>query len=556
MLSAYKHFPVCTIIRRKFSLKEYVITKLMKRKFRVSNVLLISLYLSAVIIFFGCKKDPVLPTIATVAPANITSVSATAGGNITSDGRALVTERGICWALTANPTFDNNKIASGTGDGIFSVDLTGLQLATTYYVRAYAINSVGTAYGEDEEFTTLAVTPTITTREIGAVSWTTATSGGINISDGGSAITARGVCWSTSSGPVVGGSHTEDGSGTSAFVSNLTGLTANTLYYFRAYATNSMGTTYGNELSFRTSSVAVPSLTTAAVTGVSLNEAVSGGNNIIQNGSDILDKGICWNTSGNPTTSGPHVSAGTGTARFSADIDGLNPSTIYYVRAYARNSAGLGYGPQMTFSTSASDIDGNIYRTVIIGDQLWMQSDLRTTRYRGGAAIPFVEEDDAWKDLTTAACCWYNNTQPQAGSGYGLIYNWYVVETEALCPTGWHVPTDGEFMVLERHLGMTSAQYNGTGWRGTDQGNQLKATSTWVPSTGTNSSGFTALGEGYRYGLLGNFADYGVVGYWWTSTLHWDTTKALYRRLDSNEARVYREGVIFAGGKSVRCIKD
>ena len=181
----------------------------MKRKFRISNVLLISLYLSAVFILSGCKKDPVLPTIATVAPANITSASATAGGNITSDGRALVTERGICWALTANPTVDNDKIASGTGDGIFSADITGLHLATTYHVRAYAINSVGTAYGEDKEFTTLALTPAVTTREIGAVSWTTATSGGINISDGGSAITARGVCWGTSSGPVVGGSHSE-----------------------------------------------------------------------------------------------------------------------------------------------------------------------------------------------------------------------------------------------------------------------------------------------------------------------------------------------------------
>jgi uncharacterized protein (TIGR02145 family) len=212
----------------------------------------------------------------------------------------------------------------------------------------------------------------------------------------------------------------------------------------------------------------------------------------------------------------------------------------------------------MTFSTSASDIDDNVYRTVIIGDQLWMQSDLRTTHFSGGSAIPFVEDDEEWLNLTTYACCWYNNTPPAAGSGYGLIYNWYAVETEALCPTGWHVPTDEEFKVLERHLGMTPAQYDGTGWRGTDQGSQMKSTSSlaWVPSTGTNSSGFTALGEGYRYGVLGNFADYGTVGYWWTSTLHWDTTKALYRRLDSIEARIYREGVIFAGGKSVRCIKD
>ena len=530
----------------------------MKRKFRISNVLLISLYLSAVIIFFGCKKDPVLPTIATSAPANITSSSATTGGNITSDGRASVTDRGICWALTANPTVENNKIASGTGDGIFSADISGLQLATTYHVRAYAVNSVGTAYGEDKEFTTLAVTPAITTREIGTVSWTTATSGGINISDGGAAITARGICWSTSSGPLATGSHTEDGSGTSAFVSNLTELTPNTVYYVRAYATNIMGTTYGNELSFRTSPVTVPSLTTEAVTAVTLNGAVSGGNNIVQNGGEILDKGVCWDTNENPTTSDNHKSAGTGTARFSTDIDGLDPATIYYVRAYARNSAGINYGPQVAFSTSASDIDGNIYRTVIIGTQLWMQSDLKTTHYRGGTEIPFVTDNDAWKDLTTAACCWFNNTQPLAGSGFGLIYNWHAVGAGGLCPTGWHVPTDNDFKVMERFLGMTQAQYDDTGWRGTNQGNQLKAADdTWLPSTGTNSSGFSALGEGYRWGVDGSFNNYEVVGYWWTSTLHWsDATKAVYRRLDSVEARVYREGVIFAGGKSVRCIKD
>ena len=527
----------------------------MKRKFRISNVLLISLYLSAVIILFGCKKDPVLPTIATVAPANITSGSATAGGNITSDGRASITDRGICWGLTANPTIDNNKITSGTGDGIFSADITGLQLATTYHVRAYAVNSVGTAYGEDFEFTTLAVTPAITTREIGAVSWTTATSGGINISDGGSAITARGVCWGTASGPVVGGFHTVDGSGTSAFASNLTELTPNTTYYVRAYATNSMGTTYGNELSFRTSPVTVPSLTTDAATGITLDAAVSGGRSINSNGGDITEKGVCWDTSPNPTTSDFSSSAGSGTGNFSAEMEGLNHSTIYYVRAYARNSAGIGYGPQMTFSTSASDIDGNVYRTVIIGDQLWMQSDLRTTHFRGGDEIPFVTGNSAWSSLTTPACCWYNNT-PQ-GSGFGLIYNWYTVETEALCPTGWHVPTDEEFKTLERFLGMTVAESNDSDYRGTDEGNKLKSTMTWLPNIGTNSSGFTALGEGYRYGVDGSFYNFGVVGYWWTSSYHWDgTTKALYRRLDSNEARIYREGVILAGGKSVRCLKD
>ena len=317
----------------------------MKRKFRISSVLLTSLYLSAVVFLSGCKKDPVLPTISTVAPAEVTSTSAVAGGNVLSDGRAAITERGICWSESANPTVDDNKkIVNESGTGVFSVDITGLEKATTYHVRAFAVNSVGISYGEDLQFTTLATPPAISTRAIGEISWTTATSGGSGLSDGGSDITAKGICWSTSSGPVVSGQHTVDGTGPGDFVSSLTDLTPNTLYYVRSYATNSQGTTYGNEVSFRTLQVVVPSLTTNAATGVTLTEAVSGGNSISENGAAVLEKGICWNTTGNPTTSGPHASSGTGTGNFTVNIDGLSPSTVYYVRAYARNSAGIEIG--------------------------------------------------------------------------------------------------------------------------------------------------------------------------------------------------------------------
>jgi uncharacterized protein (TIGR02145 family) len=528
----------------------------MKRKFRISSVLLTSLYLSAVVFLSGCKKDPVLPTISTVAPAEVTSTSAVAGGNVLSDGRAAITERGICWSESANPTVDDNKkIVNESGTGVFSVDITGLMKATTYHVRAFAVNSVGISYGEDLQFTTLATPPAISTWAIGEISWTTATSGGSGLSDGGSDITAKGICWSTSSGPVVSGQHTVDGTGPGDFVSSLTDLTPNTLYYVRSYATNSQGTTYGNEVSFRTLQVVVPSLTTNAATGITLTEAVSGGNSISENGAAVLEKGICWNTTGNPTTSGPHASSGTGTGNFTVNIDELSPSTVYYVRAYARNSAGIGYGSEVAFSTDATDIDGNIYNTIIIGTQVWMQEDLRTTRYPGGNEIPFVTDSTAWKNLTTPACCWYDNI-PQ-GDGFGLIYNWYTIEVGELCPDGWHVPTDEEFKILERYLGMTTAESNKTEWRGTDEGNKLKSTTSWDQANGTNSSGFTALGEGYRYGVYGKFYNFGKVGYWWTSSYHWDgTTKALYRRLDSNEGRIYREGVIKAGGKSVRCLKN
>jgi uncharacterized protein (TIGR02145 family) len=497
-----------------------------------------------------------VPELTTVSVSGVTSNSAVSGGNITSDGGAEVTERGVCWAPTANPTTSNSKISNGTGTGTFTSNITSLTPGTAYHVRAYAINSLGTSYGNDVQFTASAVTPTLTTAGISSITQATAVSGGNITNNGGAAVTARGVCWSISSGPVATGSHTTDGTGSGTFTSNITGLNPGTTYYVRAYATNSAGTSYGNEISFPTNPVQVPTLSTTAATNVALTTAVSGGNITDDNGATVNARGICWNTSGNPSTSDSKTTEGSGTGSFSSNISGLTAGTVYYVRAYATNSAGTGYGSQIRFSTSAYDIDGNVYKTVVIGTQLWMQSDLKTTRLNDNTSIPNVTDATDWKNLTSMGSCWYGNN-PSYGSTYGMIYNWYAVETAMLCPTGWHVPTDNEFKTLELYLGMTQDQVDGTLWRGTDQGTQLKSTSTWTPSTGTNSSGFTGLGSGYRYGVDGGFVGMGSVTYLWSSTLHWsDTTKALYRRLDSSETGVHREGVIKAGGKSVRCLKN
>jgi uncharacterized protein (TIGR02145 family) len=501
--------------------------------------------------------DPlVLAVLTTTEVTGITSVSAISGGNITSDGGAEVTARGICWGTGADPTISQNKTTNGTGTGTFTANITGLTPGATYHVRAYATNSVGTAYGNDIAFTASALTPTLTTSVITSPTRTSAVSGGNITSDGGAAVTARGVCWSTSSGPVVTGSHTTDGSGSGTFTSTITGLTPGTLYYVRAYATNSAGTSYGNERTFTTSPVTAPSLTTNAVTGVTLSAAVSGGNITDDNGGAVTARGVCWNTAGNPTVSDAKTSNGTGTGPFTSNISGLTAGTVYYVRAYATNSAGTGYGNQIRFSTSVSDIEGHIYNTVIIGTQLWMQSDLKTTRLNDNTQIPNVTDNAEWAGLTSMAYCWYNNN-PSYGSTYGIIYNWYTVETGKLCPSGWHVPSDNEFKTLEMYLGMTQTDADNTLWRGTDQATQLKSTSTWLLNgNGTNSSGFTALAGGYRFGLDGGFAGMGTVAYWWTSTEHWDPVKGLYRRMDSDQTKIYREGVTKAGGKLVRCLKN
>jgi hypothetical protein len=195
------------------------------------------------------KAVTVLASVTSLTVTSISSTTANSGGTISYDGGGAITARGVCWNTTPTPTTANNKTSDGTGAGTYSSSLTGLSPGTFYYARAYAVNSAGTAYGADITFTTL-ILPTLTTTAISAITSTTATSGGNITSDGGAAITERGVCWNTSGSPTIANSKTSNGSGSGTYSSSITGLTAGSTYYVRAYATNSIGTAYGNQLSF------------------------------------------------------------------------------------------------------------------------------------------------------------------------------------------------------------------------------------------------------------------------------------------------------------------
>lgn len=207
----------------------------------------------------SCSKDPSIPTttlpgVSTSLLSLITQTTATSGGIINTGGES-VTSKGVCWGTSHSPTTANSKTTDGTGSAAYVSVLTGLSPATTYFVRTYAINSSGTGYGNEMTFTTLAVSgasiPSLTT-DITTISRTTATGESIINSDGGGIITAKGVCWSTSSYPTISNSVSLDGSGSANFNSSLTGLSPFTKYHARAYATNSAGTGYGNDISFTT----------------------------------------------------------------------------------------------------------------------------------------------------------------------------------------------------------------------------------------------------------------------------------------------------------------
>ena len=201
--------------------------------------------------------ETTIPTVTTTIPTQITETSAVAGGNVTSDGGASVSERGVVYSLSANPSIadlSSTIVRSGSGTGAFTCNLSNLQAGTTYYVRAYAINNKGTAYGDEVSFTTAVpiTLATVTTASITNITETTAKAGGTVTNDGNASVTERGVVYSTNENPTIANNKLTNGSGTGSFTCNLTGLQANTTYYVRAYAVNSKGTAYGEEVYFTT----------------------------------------------------------------------------------------------------------------------------------------------------------------------------------------------------------------------------------------------------------------------------------------------------------------
>jgi uncharacterized protein (TIGR02145 family) len=387
----------------------------------------------------------------------------------------------------------------------------------------------------------------LTTGSITGITHTAADAGGNITSDGGSEVTARGVCWGTSQNPSTGSSKTSDGTGTGSFTSSITGLTANTTYYVRAYATNSEGTSYGNEVSFPTSQILLATLTTTTVTSITTTTAVSGGDITSDGGGAITARGVCWGTATAPLATGLHTTETGTTGTFASNLTGLTANTKYYIRAYAINGAGTAYGDEKSFTTEQlKDADGNFYSTVTIGTQVWMVENLRTTKYNDNTAIPLVTDNIAWSLLTSPGYCWYDNDATTYKTHYGALYNWYAVNTGKLCPAGWHVPSHTEWSLLVTYLG-------GEGSAGTKL--REAGTAHWIyqPSPeATNETGFTALPGGARET---NCYTIGQQGFWWSST-EADVTSAWCRYLIYSDIRFSYQAYSKLAGYSVRCIKD
>ena len=664
-----------------------------------------------------------LPTVTTNTVSSITTTSATCGGNVISDGGTTVTARGVCWSTSQNPTVSNSHTTNGSGTGSFISSLTGLTANTTYYVRAYATNSAGTAYGNEVSFTTTnggtsqdgqpcpgAVTVTdidnntYNTVQIGNQCWmkenlrTTHYSNGTSIALGSSTSTTtayryypnndqsnvstygylynwkavmggsssssvnpsgvQGICptgwhvpsdaeWTqltnyvSSQSQYVCGSSTDNIAkalasitgweesnetctvGNSPSANNATGFSAlpagiyfiaygvfgqtayfwsateddGNLAYFRglSYIFTYVSRNYLNkDVGFSVRCVRdnsgggtafLPTVITNTVSSITTTSATCGGNVTSEGGTTVTVRGVCWSTLQNPTVSNSHTSNGSGTGIFTSSLTGLTANTTYYVRAYATNSAGTAYGNEVSFTTTnggtsqdgqpcpgavtVTDIDNNTYNTVQIGNQCWMKENLRTTHYSNGTSIALGSSTS-----TTTAYRYYPNNDQSNVSTYGYLYNWKAVMggsssssvnpsgVQGICPTGWHVPSDAEWTQLTDYVSSQSQYVCGSV---TDNiAKALASTMGWNSYTGlcavgnnpsaNNTTGFSILPAGTYYGY-GNYDYFGSYAHIWSATED-DGDDAYFLHLGYNDSDVGRGDSPNYFGFSVRCVRD
>ena len=305
------------------------------------------------------------PRVETLSATNITATGATLKGNVTSNGGATVTVRGFMYGTSASNLSQN--VQSGSGTGNYTKALTGLSSGTTYYYKAYATNSIGTAYGDVMSFTTQTIyPPSVQTNSASNITTTGATLSGNVTSNGGATVTARGFMYGTSADNLS--QSVQSGSGTGSYVANLTNLSDNTTYFYKAYATNSIGTAYGDVISFTTEEASLPTVVTNDATNVTPTGAKLNGNVTDDGGATVTERGfIYYNFSSLIGGTGMTVSmasleslwgcstvqCGSGTGSFTANLTGYDDGTVVYYKAYATNSEGTAYGEVMSFTTGA-----------------------------------------------------------------------------------------------------------------------------------------------------------------------------------------------------------
>lgn len=506
------------------------------------------------------------PIVTTSEIINIQGNSAESGGTAKAyESLFPITQKGICWAKTTNPTISDSLTINSSENISFKSELKNLDVGINYYVRAYAINSEGISYGNELTFSTLDGIPELTTDSIVNINSTSATFYGNIIENDGLEICEKGFCWSTSTNPTISNNaRIVEENILGSFNVKINEFDINTTFYVKAYIKNSEGIFYGDELSFTTEDGLPKGVVTNEITDITATAATGGGEIVEDGGFAIIARGVCWSTSANPTTEDAHTTDGTGEGSFISSLIGLIEWNTYYVRAYATNSIGTVYGDEVSFTiigTSVMDYDGNVYDIVEIGNQVWMAENLKTTHYADGTPITLVTDNTEWASLgdnnTDYAYCYYDN---DVNIQYGALYTWAAAmngdssseynpsRVQGVCPDDWHIPSDEEWLEL---IDFISAE----GYSG-QEGTVLKSTTGWhSDENGTDIYGFNALPGGYRDNSNGSFLNgYYLSGHWWSST-ELGSEEAHNIILYNTTSWVSRTYNFKSYGLSVRCLR-
>jgi uncharacterized protein (TIGR02145 family) len=312
----------------------------------------------------------------------------------------------------------------------------------------------------------------------------------------------------------------------------------------------------------------LPDVTTYKATYVSLTTAQCGGNITSDKGYVIIQRGICYNTTSDPTINNFLTKEGDSSGEFISNLTGLNPGTKYYYKAYAINEKGTSYGSTYSFTTiptTVNDVENNVYKVVQIGAQVWMAENLKTTKFNDNADIPLKEDYTVWNNLTSPAYCWCDNEKTTYKDIYGALYNWYTVNDGKLCPKGWHVPDATDWTTLENYLINNGYNYDGT-TTGNKIAKALASITGWNSSLTTgavgntdypakrNVTGFGALPGGNR-SSGGLFMESGDICVWWSSS-EYNTNEAICRTMGYSHEYIERSNDSKSSGKSIRCVRD
>jgi uncharacterized protein (TIGR02145 family) len=511
------------------------------------------------------KKIPInLKTEIGGLPLDYQEITVTPSGNINVNALNLRTD------FNGNASFDLTGTAPGDG-------LVYLSVAFEYdLITIYASNNEGAeeqSYDHKEVIKECTInvsvydTAEVMTSPAEDIICTSATVGGIVFDDNNDPVTERGV--------VINGSKIPSGSGEGSFSVTLPGLKPNTAYSVKTYATNLAGTAFGNEVVFSTladNCVKVSSTVLKDTTCVCRCTVFTVSTNVISDENEMItERGVYFGTSDNPEITGTKYPSGSGTGSFIKMFTDLPDNTTYYVKGYAILSSDTTIlGNQAIFSTggTVTDIDGNVYKTIPIGTQIWMAENLTSTIYNDGTSIPYgvLVAHDAY--------CWYGNYEGNRDP-YGALYNGYAVNTGYLCPAGWHVPSVEEAVTMRDYL--ISHGYN---YDGTTTGNKIAKSlasppsywhSIWAGTYWDYKAPPGAPGGKYFFeivnatcfsGLPGGMATkawifdeefhrLGSDGYWWLSDGEFDL------HYDHESFSIGYWGIASEGAmKSVRCVKD